>query len=355
MKILDRYLGRQVALFTLLALAIIVFLDSFFAFIDDLGDVGIQNYTLLHSVQYVLYTMPRRVYEMLPVSALIGSLLGLGGMASSNELTAIRAAGVSIRRIVWSGLKVGLGLMAITIALGEWVAPDMERQARELKALTKGAQLSAYTKTGFWARDGLTFIRVKEILPGAVLSRLTIYEFGDNRQLQSAIAAKTASYKDGAWHLQNVKQTRFIGIDEVKVTHITEAQWRSVLDPELLGVVVVKPENLSSSGLYTYIQYLEDNGLDSKRYQLAFWYKVFQPLSLLVMLFLAIPFVFGTLRSVSMGQRVFIGVMVGLGYSVMNNLVGHMGLVYGMNPLLSAVIPSLLMLSIALYAMRRVY
>ncbi len=353
MKILNRYLARTVVLNTLLALTVLVVLLTFFAFIDDLGDIGKGHYGLPQALQFALLRVPQRIYELLPVSALLGSLLGLGALASNNELVAMRTAGVSIAWIVVAAMKTGLLLMVVAIFLGEVVAPPSEQLAQGLRAAATKSQISFTSGSGYWARYGRNFINIREILPGSHLNDLFIYELDENRRLRVATHARSALYRDGQWFLQDVAQS-IIAAKGVEVRRKDQSTWRSLLKPDMLRVVTLKPEDLSARGLRQYIAYLEHSGLDSRRYQLAFWGKIVQPLDLLVMLFLSIPFVFGPLRSVTLGQRILVGALVGIAFSVLSKAFSHMGLVYGLDPLFSIALPSLLFLGMGVYAVRRV-
>lgn len=353
MKLLDRYIGRAVLMGAVLSMMILLSLLSFINIVDELNDVGKGTYGVADAFTYVALTAPRNFYDLFPVAALLGGLIGLGGMASSSELVAMRAAGVSIARIVFSVMKTGLIMMLIVIVVGEVVAPYTEQTAQTLRAQAQTEKITLKTQYGFWARDGASFVNIREIHPGGKLVDITIYELDDRLQLAVATHAQTAYYHQDSWILNGITETRFAD-DRIETRARDRATWSSLLDPKLLSVVVVKPEILPVWGLYRYISFLKTNSQDARLYEVAFWGKVVRPAVTLVMLFVAIPFVFGSVRSISAGQRIFYGSMVGVSFFLFNKAFSYMAVVYALDPLFSAAFPALVVLSIAFWFGRRV-
>jgi lipopolysaccharide export system permease protein len=336
---LDRYIGTQVFFAILAVLGIILGLALLFAFIDELGDLNKGDYGLGQALWYVLLTAPRRAYEMLPMAALIGCLIGLGTLASNSELTIMRAAGVSIGRIVWAVMKPMLVLMLAGILIGEYVAPLTENQAQADRALAQGGGAAQSSKRGMWHRQGQEYVHINAVQPGGVLLGVTRYRFDDERRLLSASFARRAEYRDNHWVLSNVKTT-LLHEDHSEVVNQREERWDIELNPELLGTVVMEPEALSVTGLWQYIHYLSEQGLNNARYWLAFWTKVLQPVVTGALVLMAISFIFGPLRSVTLGQRVFTGVLVGFIFRIAQDLLGPSSLVFGFSPLLAVLVPA---------------
>lgn len=336
---LDRYIGTQVFFAILAVLGIILGLALLFAFIDELGDLNKGDYGLGQALWYVLLTAPRRAYEMLPMAALIGCLIGLGTLASNSELTIMRAAGVSIGRIVWAVMKPMLVLMLAGILIGEYVAPLTENQAQADRALAQGGGAAQSSKRGMWHRQGQEYVHINAVQPGGVLLGVTRYRFDDERRLLSASFARRAEYRDNHWMLSNVKTT-LLHEDHSEAVNQREERWDIELNPELLGTVVMEPEALSVTGLWQYIHYLSEQGLNNARYWLAFWTKVLQPLVTGALVLMAISFIFGPLRSVTLGQRVFTGVLVGFIFRIAQDLLGPSSLVFGFSPLLAVLVPA---------------
>ena len=348
---LDRYIGIHVFLAILSVLGIIVGLALLFAFIDELGDVE-GSYGLFDALQYVLLTSPRRLYEMLPMAALIGCLIGLGTLASSSELTIMRAAGVSLGRIVLAVMKPKLILLVAGILIGEYVAPWTEDIAQAKRSLAQGAGEAQSSKRGLWHRQENEFVHVNAVQPGGVLVGVTRYRFDDERRLLSASFARRASYQGDHWQLQTLSTTHFRG-DHTEVVRAPEERWDVQLTPQLLGTVVMEPEALSITGLWRYIHYLGEQGLNNGRYWLAFWTKVLQPAVTVALVLLAISFIFGPLRSVTLGQRIFTGVVVGFVFRIIQDLLGPASQVFGFSPLLAVVLPAGVCALIGVWLLRR--
>ena len=335
---LDRYIGSSVFMAIIAVLGIILGLASLFAFIDEMGDVS-DTYTLVDVLSFVLLTAPRRVYDMLPMAALIGCLIGLGSLASASELTIMRAAGVSIGRIVWAVMKPMLVLMLVGVLVGEYVAPATENMAQANRSLAQGGGEAQSAKHGLWHRQGDEFIHINSVQPNGLLYGVTRYRFDKERHMQSSSFARRATFDQDHWQLTDVTTTLFHG-DSTEVVNVPEERWDVALSPQLLSTVVMAPDSLSITGLWGYIHYLADQGLNNGRYWLAFWVKVLQPLVTAALVLMAISFIFGPLRSVTLGQRVFTGVLVGFTFRIAQDLLGPSSLVFGFSPLFAVLVPA---------------
>ena len=272
---LDRYIGTSVFFAILAVLGIIVGLALLFAYIDELGDIS-ASYGLLDAGVWVLLTIPRRIYEMLPMAALIGCLIGLGNLASSSELTIMRAAGVSIRRIVWAVMKPMLVIMLAGVLIGEYLAPWSENLAQANRAMAQGGGEAQSSKRGLWHRQGDEFIHINAVQPNGVLLGVTRYQFDAQRNLLSASFARRALFQSDHWQLEDVVTTQ-LQEQSTAVVNSPSQRWDVQLNPQLLGTVVLEPEALSVTGLWRYIHYLADQGLANGRYWLAFWTKSCNP------------------------------------------------------------------------------
>ncbi len=354
MRLVDRYISKTVISGILLALVILLILVGFLTLMDELGDAGKGNYTTADAFFYVLLVLPRRAYEVFPMAVLLGSLIGLGSLANNSELTAIRAAGISLARIIFSVMKAGLVFMLAVVLVGEFIAPNTEQYAERMRAEKIAKQITLKSKYGFWARDKSSFVNIRKILPGSQLKDIYIYEFSEDRRLKVATHAGFAQYQKDHWLLKDIKQSRFTEKGVVS-QHLDKATWESMLNPNLLDVVVVRPTMLPVWGLYRYISFMHENGQEATVYEVAFWSKIVTPLMTLVMVFLAVPFVFGTLRSVGIGQRVFAGSLLGLGFFILTKAFDHMAVVYSLNPLFAASVPGLIFLVAGFFFVRRIH
>ncbi|MCB0074942.1 MAG: LPS export ABC transporter permease LptG [Caldilineaceae bacterium] len=353
MKLLDRYIGKSVLASTLVVMIILLALFAFATFAGELDKVGRGTYDASTAIQYTLLLLPRLAYQLFPIVVLLGAIIGLGMMASQNELVVIRAAGVSLPRIIWTVMKIGLLLLVLMLLVGEFAAPAAEFKAQNLRAEAISGQVSFRTDQGLWARDGRSVIHIRDLINAGQVGRVSVYDFDNRNQLHTVTTARTADYDGDGWVLHNVLRSE-ISLNGVKTTQQPTLSWHSLLNPELIGVVTVKPDYLSAPGLLRYIRYLYDNGLDASQHVLALWKKAVMPLTTLVMIFLAVPFVFGPLRSVGVGQRIFVGTLFGIGYYLLDQTTGHLGLVYGLSPLMSVLVTPVLFLAVAFYMFKRV-
>lgn len=352
MKILDWYIARILTSTTFITLMVFVSVSGIIKFVEQMKAVGRGNYEISHAALYVLYAIPRDIEIFFPMSALIGGLVGMGMLASNSELVVMHAAGLSRLHIIKSVMKTSVVLIIFSMAVGEWLAPQGEARAREIRAqaISGGSLISA--KNGIWAKDGDYFVNIGEVESKGSLKSVQIYRFNEELRLSSWTSAETATYMNGAWSLKNVTNTYLTNELISKDEQLTQ-KWVSSLTPNKLGVVTVKPESLSVSGLLDYLDYLDQNEQDNSRYSLALWRKIMQPITAAVMLLLALSYIFGPLRSMSMGARIVMGVVTGLGFHLLNQTMGSMSLVYELPPALGAVMPSFLVVLIALYMINR--
>ncbi|HYQ39085.1 MAG TPA: LPS export ABC transporter permease LptG [Pseudomonas sp.] len=351
MGMLDRYIGRNVLFSILAVLGVILGLALLFDFIDELGDMS-GDYGVPQAVRFVLLSIPQRTYEMLPMAALIGCLIGLGTLASSSELTVMRAAGVSLARMVWAVMRPMLVLMAVGLLIGQYLAPWTEGIAQTGRSLAHASGGAQTTRHGLWHRQGDEFIHINSVQPGGMLFGVTRYRFDDQRRMLTASFARNARYEDGHWVLEEVSTTRLLD-DHSEVVKTPSERWEIELTPQLISVVAASPESLSISGLWDYIHYLGDQGLNNNRYWLAFWTKVLQPLVTAALVLLAISFIFGPLRSVTLGQRIFTGVVVGFSFRIAQDMLGPASLVFGFSPLLAVLVPACACSAIGVWLLRR--
>jgi lipopolysaccharide export system permease protein len=354
MVTLDRYISRQILHGIFLVLLILVGLFTLFTLIDEISEIGKNRYGLWQAVQYSLLSIPRQVYDLFPTALLLGSLLSLGTLANNSELTVMRAAGVSIFRIIISVLRVGILLILLVMLNGETLAPYADDLAKELRlnAQSENQQQRYFRgRDGFWARDGQNFINIRSILNDNTFGNISLYEF-DNHRLISIVHAKTAHYQNTLWTLQQVEKIQ-LETQQVTRQQLPSLTWQAVLNPELVKIVILRPDKLSGFDLYRYINYLQQNNQRSVEYELAFWRRISYPLTGATMIFLAVPFVFGSLRSVAIGQRILVGALLGVGFYMANQIMGNIGLVYEFSPLISALLPPIFCLGIATIMMRR--
>lgn len=353
MKILDRYLARQVIANTLLVLLVLTAISSLITFVGEFNKVGQSHYTLGAALRYTLLYVPAQASAMFPVAVLLGAMLGLGELASHNELMVLRTSGTSVVRIGLSAMLGGLILVVLCVALGEFVAPPAERNAEDQRSLLLYNQANVLGAGGVWAKDGNLFVNVKKIGKLDTAQNIYLFKFDGAYRLLSATQAGSAMFQDGHWVLRNLHETQLSA--EGAVTRDTaSATWKTLLAPSLLNLFVVDTDSLSARGLYHYINYLKANSINTDRYVAAFWGKVAQPVAVLLMMLLALPFVFGPMRSSSTGQRLLVGMLVGIGFYVFNSIFIQTGVVFGLDPVFTAWLPTAVLTIVSGVAVSRI-
>ena len=352
MSVLDRYIASIVIKHTLGVLLVLILLSSLFAFIDDSADVGKGDYEIVDAVFFILLQVPARIYEFFPVSALIGGLVGMGRLASQSEVVVMRSAGMSLGQIGKSVMIGTIGLMMIVVFVGEVISPRSSQLGRQMKTFALSGGNLVKSERGIWVRDGQNYVHIRVILPDGQLEGVTRFQFS-NQQLTAMIYAQSVQYEQGDnWVMRDIRQT-FVTPERINTTQADVMNWKTELKPETLGIVSLKPEDLNIKGLKEYSDYLSENGLNSTRYELAFWKKLMQPIAVAVMMFLALSFISGPLRSTPIGTRIVLGMLVGFAFNTLSNIFGPVSLVYQMPPMLAASFPVILFAIIATMLMRR--
>ncbi|MBT8136967.1 MAG: LPS export ABC transporter permease LptG [Gammaproteobacteria bacterium] len=354
MSTLDRYILGAVIRGTLMVLLVLLALNSFVSFISQVDNVGQGSYQTADAIAFVALNLPSMTYWMLPIATLLGALLGLGNLASHSELIVMRAAGVSPWRLARSVMLGGIAIVLLAVALGELIAPPAEQYAKRHRTMALHNQLSMAQGQSGWIRDGNVVINIEQLMEGDRAGGIYVFTFDEERRLQSVVQARSASFDEqGRWLLDDSRKTEFLD-DRLQAEKKSRLAQQTALSPGLLGLSVVDPDSLASRGLYAYINYLRTNGLDADRYIMAFWSRIATVVSIVVMAMLALPFVFGPLRSTGTGQRMFMGILIGAGYFLINRLVANSGAVLGLDPALTAWLPTITLLGITLAALARV-
>jgi len=355
MKILDRYISVLLLQTTGLALLVLLALFAVLSLIDQLGDAGRGNYSVIKIIEYVGLTLPRLALELTPVAAVTGAMTTLGILTHNCELVIIHAAGVSRSRLALSMMKGGVLIVLAATLTGEFLVPYCEHAAQQMRSVALSRQIAVSTGNGFWSRDGSSYINIRKILPGDQVEDIYIYEFDAEDRLRASTYARRGRYVNDQWVLEDIEQSVIDNEnDKVVRNDLKLAAWGSLLNPEVINLVTIKPDYLSLWGLLKYIEYLKQNAQNSQRYEQALWSKFASPFTILALIVLAVPMVRIGGRAVAVGQRVFIGCLAGLVFHVVNQIAGQVGLVYSINAVVSATLPTLVVASITFWLLRRV-
>jgi lipopolysaccharide export system permease protein len=350
-------MAKTVLLSMLVVLGLITMIDLVFTVAEELADTN-RYYTAWDAIVYVLRTLPTSIYELLPFVALGGALIGLGILASSQELLVMQSSGVKTSVLVgWVMIPV-LGVMVFSLILGEWIAPTLQQTAQSQRALIQSGGQAISSSQGDWRKIGNEYIHINAIAPGGrELFGVTVYELNNRRELLRSSFAEQGHYVDDTaepyWRLTGVRETRFIG-DRLQAAYHDEWQWSVDMSPSLLSVLLVRPDRQSISGLFQFARYFDSEGLDSSSYYLAFWKKLLQPLATLSLVLLAVSFVFGPLREATMGFRVFVAIAIGLSFTIVQRTLGPATILYGISPFLAVLAPIVLCALLGVILLRRV-
>ena len=352
MSILARYLAAQFLLISSFVLLALLVLFAFFDVIQELGNVGRNNYGLGQAAIVVLLSLPGHMYEILPVAALIGTLLALSRLVANSEFGVMQVSGLSNWRVAGYFGVIGLVLSLLLLLLGEYVSPWAEQAAQRLKLSATQSVVAQQFRSGLWVRDGGSFINVAEVMPDSTLRGISIYSFDEEGRLERIRAARQGTWSgDQSWRLEDVSETRF-SEEGIRASASESESWRSALTPEMLSVLLIAPEKMSARTLWRYVAHLRENGLKAARYELALWSKFVNPLVIPVMMLIAMPFALHGPRARNASGKVFAGILIGLVFHLLSRLFGHLGLLNDWPPFVVSVLPLLIFLVVAYYGLR---
>lgn len=351
MRRINHYIGISVTGSIFVVLLVIVSLDMIAMLVDELDSLA-GEYTFSEAAIYTVLQLPASIYEFLPLSALVGCLVGLGLLANTSELTVIRAAGVAVPKIIWAVMRPVLVMVILAVALGEYVLPTLDQYAESRRAAGLGHDTALTGQRGVWNREGQEYMHFSAVLPNGKLLGMTRMQFDEQGQLLVMTYVASAIYQGTHWFEESGMTTRLTP-EGVKTEHFDSRRWVSEISPELLSVIALSPDGLPMQRLLPYANYLEKQGQSGLEYRLAFWRKAFQPLAILSLVMIAISFVFGPLRQVTVGFRVFAGVIVGIIFQTSQDLLGPSSLLFGFSPLIAVLAPILVSFFIGMVLLRR--
>ncbi len=353
MNIVQKYLATTVIKSISLALLLLASISGIIELLREMAEVGTGHYTMSAALIYVVTTIPQHVYEFFPMTGLIGSILGLGILASRSEIIALRAAGFSLMDITKAVLKAAVILALLVTILGEVLVPRLRLWADHYKTFKTSSGLAFATQHGMWIRDQGNFIHIDLIASPTHLYGITRYNLDQQRHLRQVSYAEKATYEQNKWQLHNIQQS-LITDDGIKIEQINNLPWLINLPPDILNVAVIEPMQMDIIELYRYINYRKHIGLAKGEYALSFWQRIFQPFASAVMILIAVPFISGSLRSATMGLKLLLGIVAGFLFYILNQFFGPMSLVYQLPPFLAALLPTLIFMILGLILLKKV-
>jgi lipopolysaccharide export system permease protein len=354
-KIIDRYIGRNTLQGFLLVLSVLVVLLSFMELLIQIKDVGKGAFQMVDAFGFVALTIPKRIVDLMPVAALLGSIVALGLLADHQELTAMQAAGISVQRIAFSVLGTSVVLMLAAVLMAEFVAPPLDQMARIRRSKAIYGKTAMMSKDGFWVRHGNAFVHVGRTLSAESAADIEVYEMDASGRLRQFIAAEEATI-DGRqdWLLKGIQAKAFTE-DAVEARSMQEYRLSAFLTAGQMALLQLPPDSLSLSDLWSYIRSLDERAQNSKAYALAFWQKVCLPATTGIMVLLSLTFIFGSTRTRNASQRIFMGMLTGVVFHLANQIIGHLGLILSLPPVLTTLLPVGCVLIVALRLLRRAF
>ena len=350
-RILAKYVVKTSVLAMLGATAVLSILQILFTYLGELSDLK-EGYTAWNALQYVLWGAPRYLYDILPISALIGAVLGLGSMASNSELIVMRASGVSLWRIVGWVMRSALLLVILSFVLSEFVVPYTSEQAKSIKSHRSVTALGEVK--GYWAREGQRFIYIDYANAQGTLKNVQVLDFNDEYRLKSLLNAEQGQFvKDGQWELQKSAEVNILANGQSQVVSQDQQALALALQPKYVHMVTIDPEDLAPSQLVSFMTYMNEYSQIPKTYLLAFWKNIGSPFALLALVLIACSFIFGPLRQQSMGFRLVIALFVGLGFYYIQDFLVYASLVYAPSPAWFVFIPIFFMFGVGSYLLYR--
>lgn len=352
MLLIDRYLTKTVVSAIILVICMLTGLQVFILFVNELGDIGKGGYGVFQALIFVLMTMPYQVYLFLPMACLLGCLIGLGIMASANELTIMRSSCMSIGKITKVVLKVAILLILIVTVLGELIFPRLILKASDNKFEAINSGQTLITNKGVWLRSQNDFINISKVLREDDIENITQFHFDKNHNLIFIRNINHARYIDGHWVAYNINQTN-ISSNKTKIKTMAQMNWQIDIKPSLLTLSSTEPDEMTFPELFKFLKVHKDKYLSINGYKLAFWQRITQPFTTMVMMMLAVPFIFGPLRSSTMGSKLLLGATIGFGFYILNRFFGSLSQIYQFSTMYAAIGPTIFFAGLGFYLMRK--
>ena len=353
MKILDRYIAKQVLVSIFSVLGILIIVVGLLDLVDEIKKIS-DDYPISLAFLYVILNTPQNIYEILPIATLMGSLIGLSKLSSTSELNAVKSSGLSFLKITSITLKTGLLIVVITFLIGEFIAPKGQQLANNIKNLSESTRLSMRNTDGIWIKSNSSFIHIAKVYPNKIVQEVSLYRFNNKQQLMESIYAEEGYYANGMWKMKNVTSTSFMKKD-IEIETEAEATFQEFIDLDLFDIMIIKPNQMTLFQLKTYINYLKNNLMESKSYELAFWSKFSIPLSCLVMFLLTTPFVHSNIRSASFGKRIFVGILLGVTLFLFNQTLNKLSVIIDINPIVGSFLPLIILIILSLAIIKKLY
>lgn len=353
MTLLDRYIARTIIISIMLVCAVIIGMQSFLLIIAQLQDVGLKNYTFLHAFLFALMALPAQFYPLFPMAGFLGAMIGLSKLSASSELIVMRSAGVSMQRIGVSVMKAGILMVILMTLLGEGLGPVLQQQADKMRHRDLHPAANHTLLHSIWLHQNNRYTHIHQLINQNTMQGVTQYIFSENGRLLQTSQAPRGKYVQGQWQLYPVSNTYFHH-KHITASRENQANFDGAFQPNLQVQMTITSVQETLKDLYHTIQYRRHIGLGVNQFIFLFWQRVLQPLTTLIMIALAVPFVFGSYRQASMSVRIMTGILLGFVFYIMNQLFGPITLVYQFPPIFAALLPTCLFFAVAMILLWRV-
>ena len=350
MKIRERYITKTLLSFTLVVLVIWLGVYSFFNFLSEMSSIGQFNYTSLEALRYIALQVPEVAYQHASPVILLGCVLGMGHLATTNQLLVLRVSGMSIYRLTILTIKTALIFVIVVIAIGEIIAPISSEEAERGRSNALEQAIASQSQEGFWIRDGENFINVQKNIDGKIFLGVTIIEVNSSNKIATVLTSEKATFDGQSLDMQNNEVFSIDAskeIDEVSLEKRDSYNKTVSFDQDLIDSLKKEPEELTTWSIIKQIQFLSDNKLRSAVFEVELYKRLIKPITLVTMILLAMLFIFGSTRDVTLGRKIFFGVAVGLSFELLSRIGGAMSLSFDFNPVMSAVLPTIMVMLIA--------
>ena len=354
MKIKDRYIANTLLTYSIVVLLVWLSLYSFFNFLAELNSVGTVNYTILEAFKYIVLQLPEVAYDQVSPVILLGCVLGMGHLATTGQLIILRASGISILKITWLTLKNAIIFLIFLTLIGELVAPTLTTYAENERSNALGQNSLSNSKDGFWIRDGDNFINVENNVDGSLFNGITVIEVNKSNKIERVVESKSAIF-DG--QNINMDSTNIFSIDSTKLLDDIDLKERNLykkrvaFDQDLIDSLEKEPKDLTTFTILKQIQFLTDNKLRARVFEVELYKRLVKPITLIAMILLAMLFIFGSTRDATLGRKIFFGVAIGLSFELISRIGGALALSLDFSPLLSTFVPAIAIMIISTIAL----
>jgi lipopolysaccharide export system permease protein len=343
--ILERYIFRKCLFNTILVLFAFVSLFAVFTILGELNNLGVGDFNMMVMLVYISALMPNFAYLLMPLSVLIGVMLGMLGLVTYSEYAIIRTSGMSLRRITIILSIFGIIFTLITFVLGEIVAPQADHFAQAYKMTKLNRMVSTNLQSGIWSKDGTgVFVNIKHVMPNNQILGVNVFYYNESRALVKYLRANQGTFdaNQKTWLLNDVVIEDYTE-SKINISNIATINWKTGIDPSYFSVLVVAPEEMSVFALIKYMKHLIDNNQSVRRYEIAFWSKLIYPITCLSMALLAIAFIPNNRRNVSLGSKLFVGIIIGVSFFFLIKLIGYLAVIFSWNPIVALTTPTVLL------------